>query len=405
MTNVLVLTYWSFPDSLIQAYTLPYLKIIKKNLSAGGSVILLTLEKEAMSEENEIAIRKRLAEDGIIWLPFSYRPFGINAFFLWLGIFVKLIRLIFAKKIDVIHCWATPAGAIGYFLSVLTGRKLILDSYEPHAEAMVENGTWKKNSIAFRILFWLERKQSERAWYAISATEGMREYAHRKYKVKLENFIVKPACVNMNLFSESKIKNEALLTSLNFKDKIVCVYAGKFGGIYLTNEVFDFFKIAHDFWGDRFRVILLSSHHPKEINDFCSAANLDHEIIVLKFVPHEKVADYMGLADFAITPVKPVPTKKYCTPIKDGEYWALGLPVVIPANISDDARIIQEHNAGAVLQDLNKLSYKEAVLKIDDLLQKPKLEIRKEISALARQYRSFDIAEKTYKEVYGTENI
>ena len=119
-------------------------------------------------------------KDGIHWLPFGYQSFGPKAAIAWLGIFIKLIRLIHSQKISTIHCWATPAGAIGYFLSIFTGKNLIIDSYEPHAESMVENGTWKKNGIAFKLLFWLEKKQSQRAHALIAATEGMREYAKEK---------------------------------------------------------------------------------------------------------------------------------------------------------------------------------------------------------------------------------
>lgn len=53
-----------------------------------------------------------------------------------------------------------PAGALGYVLSKFTGSKLIIDSYEPHAESMVENGTWKKSSLKFKILFWLEKNRA-----------------------------------------------------------------------------------------------------------------------------------------------------------------------------------------------------------------------------------------------------
>jgi hypothetical protein len=403
VNNLLVLTYWSFSDSLIQAYTLPYLYIIKKNLPPGSSLYLLTLEKDNhfLTGENRLAIEQQLKKQGITWLPFSYRPFGLRAIFLWIGISFQLIKVIVKKKISVIHCWATPAGAIGYLLCVLTGRKLVIDSYEPHAEAMVENGTWTKNSLAFRILFWLEKNQTARAHFLISATEGMRHYAAAKFNITPVNFIVKPACVDLNLFSEKKIKNPDLVSELNLNNKIVCVYAGKFGGIYLADEVFDFFKTAHNFWGERFHVVLLSAHKQNEIDAFCAKADLDTEIITLKFVSHDKVADYMGLADFAFTPVKPVLTKRYCTPIKDGEYWALGLPIVIPSGISDDSQIIEDNNIGAILRTLDAHSYMEAVEKINKLLSLPKELTRKKIRAIATKYRSFDIAEVVYSRVYG----
>jgi glycosyltransferase involved in cell wall biosynthesis len=111
----------------------------------------------------------------------------------------------------------------------------------------------------------------------------------------------------------------------------------------------------------------------------------------------------MGLADFALTPVKPIPTKQYCTPIKDGEYWALGLPVVIPRNISDDSDIIQKNDIGAVLESLNAESYKKAVLKIDSLIKQPRKQNFDKIRSIAQRYRSFEIAEMVYKNLYNSD--
>ncbi len=403
MKNVLILTYWSYPDALIQSYTLPYVRIIRKNLPPGSSIFLLTLEKDQgiLEKSKRAEIAAQLQKEGICWRPFAYKPFGVSAFFLWIGISLQLCSLIIRRKISVIHCWCTPPGAIGYFLSTLLNRTLILDSYEPHAEAMVENGTWKKNSIAYRLLFWLEKKQTQRACFIISATEGMRNYAAKKYGVTINNFLVKPACVNLELFSERNIKDEQLLKSFAFNEKVVCVYAGKFGGIYLEQEVFDFLKIAYDYWGSAFRVLLLTSHTAEEIENYCQRSNLPLEIVKVLFVSHLEVPNYMGLGDFAISPVKPIPTKRYCTPIKDGEYWALGLPIVIPNNISDDSEIIETNSIGAVLNSLDAASYKGAILKIDMLIKQPRKQTFDTIRLIAQRYRSFEIAEKVYKDIYG----
>jgi len=399
MKNVLILTYWSYPDALIQTYTLPYVRIIRKIIPEGSSLYLITLEKDVhiLEQSKRDSITAQLAQEGIRWLPFEYTPFGIVAFFSWIRISLKLSWIIIKKNISFIHCWCTPAGAIGYFLSLVLHRKLVLDSFEPHAETMVENGTWKRTSFAFRILFWLEKKQASRASYIISATEGMREYAEQKYGVIIDNFMVKPACVDLELFSP-ETNDQQLRHILGLENKVVCVYAGKFGGIYLEDEIFDFVKVAADYWGDAFRFLILTNHTHEEIATYRRRAGLRKDQVIDKFVPHHEVPRYMGLANFGLTPVKPIPTKRYCTPIKDGEYWALGLPVVISSNISDDSEIIESNNIGVVLKSFDKIAYSHAVIYLDEILKTPGLRVK--IRNIAKQYRSFGIAQNVYNQIY-----
>lgn len=399
----MIITYWSYNDALIQTYTLPYVRIIQKLLPPGSRLTLVTLENKAISDHSVDKVRGELQSMEIDWVYGIYEPFGFKAVGLWLVLFFRLLGTVIVRRIDTIHVWAMPAGVIGYVLAAITRSRLIIDSYEPHAEAMIENGTWRRDSMAFKILFFFERLQSRRANYVVSATAAMKDYAMRKYNTVLNNFTVKPACVDLNLFSKANIKKAELMDRYELTDKIVCVYAGKFGGIYLKKEVFDFLKVAHGYWGDRLRILLLTSHSAKEIGAYCKAAKLDEGIVICKFVPHAEISDYLGLGDFAITPVKSVPTKRYCTPIKDGEYWALGLPVVISAGISDDSDIIEEHKAGAVIRNNCREDYQLAVEQIDALLQMPRMSIFERIRPLAEKYRDFSIAEKAYRTVYAGE--
>ncbi len=404
--NILVLTYWSYKDALIQAYTLPYLKLISDQLPFGSKIYLVTLEQKQlrMSIDEKTQVEERLRLHGIRLITLKYKKINLLSLIRWVGIGVYFVLFCFVFRIRFIHAWCTTAGSFGYLLSIFTGKKLVIDSYEPHAEAMVENKTWKKKGISFRILFYLEKKLSRRAHVIISATRGMNDYAKRNYNVTFKNFFVKPACVDLDLFSLDKKKNKELLKQFNFEDKIVCVYAGKFGGIYLTKEVFDFFRVCEKFWAEKFRVLLLTSHNKKEISSWCKSSMVDENKLVIRFVAHADIADYMGLGDFAVTPVKPIPTKRYCTPIKDGEYWALGLPVVIPANISDDSDLILENNAGAVLTNFNEKSYGIAIQEIDKLLNQPRQDLlSSQIRGIAQQYRNYEIARKVYQKVYSEE--
>jgi hypothetical protein len=400
--KILILTYWSFKDALIQTYTLPYVRIIRKNIGEEGRIFLLTIEQEFFKMNNSEweQVQLKFEEDNITLIRFKYDHFGIKMMFRLVSLIIKLTKLIYKEDISFIHSWCTPAGALGYLLSVLTKKQLIIDSYEPHAESMVENGTWNHSSFKFKLLFWLEKKQTQKAKTVIALTKGMKNYAANKYNTVINSYYVKPALVNSVRFSWKISAYQKLRSERNLSDKTVCVYAGKLGGIYLEEEVFDFFKVARDYWGDKFKIFLLTDKNINEINTFIKQKNIPENCIETLFVNHHEIQNYYQMADFAINPVKPVPSKKYCTSIKDGEYWAMGLPIVITNNISDDSDIIQEEDIGYVLKGLTGCEYLYACKKIDALITGNRADLRNRIIAVAQKYRSYEIAEKIYKEIY-----
>ncbi len=396
--HILVVTYWSYKSALIKTYTLPYVELIRDQLPAGSRIFLMTLTPEAETTAQEYEENKQALKDKQIHLVnFTYKPFGLGMGLKLTGILMYLVRFIAREKISVIHAWCTPGGAIGYILSRFTGRPLVLDSFEPHAESMLETTTWKKNSLAYRLLFKLEKLQLRRASEVICAAPGMIAYSQETYGITKERYFVKPACVDLGLFDPKHVLPVSL-PELG-ADSVVCVYAGKFGDIYLSGEVFDFFATARAFWGERFKVLLLTNQKEEEIRAFCDSSGLPFETVIKKFVAHHDVPSYMALGSFGICPVKPVPTKTYCTPIKNGEYWAMGLPVVITNHISIDSTIIEEQGIGYVLKALNNEEYLKAVKALDVLLRDQQLAGK--IRAIAETERNYSLAEKIYATIYG----
>ena len=297
--------------------------------------------------------------------------------------------------------WCTPAGALGYILSKTTGKNLIIDSYEPHAESMVENGTWSKDSLKFKLLYWFERKQSNHAKTIIGLTEKTPEYALNKYQAQFKNYFTKPALVELNSIQFEISKYKQLRASQNLENKIVGVYAGKLGGIYLKEEFFDFLKVADDFWGNRLHFYFLTDTNESIINNYISNKKINSCSVITKFVSHKEVNNYLQIADFALNFVNPIPSKRYCTSIKDGEYWAMGLPVVITKNISDDSDIIKTNKIGSVIERLENEGYKNSILEINNLLiNNSREELYLKIRPIAEKYRNMELAEKIYKKIY-----
>ena len=377
--------------------------MIKENLPEESKIFLVTFEQreKALTRKEKILESNKLSQEGITLIQFPYRNFGLGAvltltysiFYLWFYIFIKKVQTIYAR--------CTPAGAIGYFLSTLSRKKLILDSFEPHAEAMLECGAWRANSISFRSLFYLEKLQLRKANTIITCVPTMEEYIKKTYGIIPEQTYVIPACIKLEHFNLKEKKKPALLDELNLEGKIVCVYAGKFGGSYLGQECFDFFAEAEKVWGDKFRALLLTDHPIESLIQWAKNSGFDFHKFVVRYIPHAKIASYIGLGDFGLTPFLPVPSKRYGSPIKTGEYWAMGLPVVITKDISTDSSVIKEEKIGAVINDLDRTSYQKALEKIEQLLQHHDphlLEIK--IREIAYRHRSFQIAENVYKQIF-----
>lgn len=392
--NILVLTYWDFNDALIQTYTLPYLYIIANLLPPHSNIYLVTLDKNT--------IQHSFHHDKIKILPFKYYPFSIYAFFYYAYVLFYLFLFSIIKRVHYIHTWCTPAGTFAYILSHLTFKPLIIDSYEPHAEAMVECNEWKLHSLPFKLLHYFEKKMTHHAKYLIATTEGMiKEYATQKfnYSPQKNNWFVKPACVDFNLFRPNLSERISFRKNLNLENKIIGIYAGKFGGIYWEDEFFSWLNIAQQYWKEQFYFILLSSHSQQYIQIKCQQYNVHTHQLLHLFVPHSQVALYLNIADFSISPIKPVYTKKFCSPIKDAEYWAMNLPVIIPQNISDDSDIIQKNNIGYVLKNLSTEEFQKSVEWIDNYLNYSKKHSTL-IRSIAQKYRNFTISEEVYKKIY-----
>src|SRR5215207_5991383 len=120
--NILVLTYWSYKDALIQAYTLPYVHLIAQEIGPKDKIYLITQEQEnrKMTIDELIQVKQRLRMQGIRLIALKYSKSDLLNMLSWIPYGIYLSLVVFFSRIRYIHAWCATAGAVGYVLSKIT---------------------------------------------------------------------------------------------------------------------------------------------------------------------------------------------------------------------------------------------------------------------------------------------
>ena len=400
-SSILFITSWSADDPLLQSYALPYIKMIRELTGRDTRMLLLTWDRAEQSESFDVQRWKGQLQDlGVCHWTIPYRRFGWRAAAGYVGSVLRLALLARKERIEVLHPFAPAASAMAAMLRLMRKSGLVVDSWEPHADAMVETGTWTKASAAYRILSAAERWVAHHADVLLAASPAMEDFARSKWGEIRGRILVRPACVDLDAFDPDRFDRGLLRAERGFApDDLICVVVSRFGGLYLSHEAFRFFSLAERTFGSSFRLLLLSSAPRESVIQWAASAGLSLQCITQVHVAHHQVPSWLAMGDFAFNPQKPVRSKRYGAPVKDAEYWAMGLPLVILPDISDDSAITAKEEAGVVLESLSDEAMSKALLRLSAILasrKRPDMGIR----GVAEKYRSPQKARDVYRMVY-----
>lgn len=300
----------------------------------------------------------------------------------------QLSRLAKESQAHVIWCRGATAGGIGVMAHRFSGIPLVVDSFEPHSQYMVDSGTWRKAGLKYFLQRKLEKSVQKRALALLAVSEA---YRHKLLSDRLQpsGLSVFPCVVDADKFAFNADARREVRRRLGVAaTDVVGIYTGKFGGLYYADEAFKLFRSAFDFWSGRFHLIILTGEEYHQVLTWCRNAKVPLGYVTIAHVDHDDVPAYLSASDFAFSTIKSVPALQYCSPIKYGEYWASGLPIITTLLEGDDARIIREE-AGGHLLDVSAAGTDEA----RDVFAKVDAEIRAGRSghyvSLARKYRNF----------------
>ncbi len=363
--TVLFIGFWGLDDPLTASSLLPGARTLLERFGT-ERVILATVERGSAPPS------LRLPE-GIQHVPLhasTMRPKVLGRTLDHVRMARDLAGLVRREKVGLIMARTANAGGLAHRVHRRTGVPYIVESFEPHAEYMADCGEWSRWGPLYRAARWLERAQMRAAVGLITVANTYRDRLLRE-GVPPERLAVAPCPVPLDRFAPDGSVRARIRADLGGADILVGVYAGKFGGLYHRERAFALFAAAHAHFGARFRLVVLTAEPHDAVIASLRASGFPAEHAVVRAVPHAEVPGWLNAADFAFAPYRATPSSAYLSPVKVGEYWACGLPVMLTPGVGDDAAIIAQHTLAGVLHDPERTDHGAAFACMQRVLDDP----------------------------------
>jgi hypothetical protein len=170
---------------------------------------------------------------------------------------------------------------------------------------------------------------------------------------------------------------------LEVEDRCVIVYSGSIDGWYLTEEMADFFATIIRKRSDAFFLWLTQSHRERLQSLMSSRGMAAADYKIVASTPSD-VPAYLAASDVGLAFIKPCLSKVASSPTKYAEYLGCGLPLIINAGVGDSDALVNEHQAGVLINGFSESQYLEALGDLMPFIARPE-ETRRRMRAAAEQ--------------------
>ena len=390
--KILYLGYWPSADGLTQSVIVPRLEILSREDKV-EEIFFCSVERE-----NAGPLQLNMSK---VTQLFFHSKRKSNVFFTkcadFRGLFLLTNEIVRQQKVSLVICNSPLAGMVGYNLHKKNNVPFIVECFEPHALYMLETGAWKIWDPRYWVLTYSEWKQKKHAFKLATVS---RSYSEKLVKdgVPANKVVTVPNCIPLEDFKFKMASRTAKRAELDIgENDCVGIYVGKFGDIYYDDEAFDLFAEAFNYFGKNFRLIILTSALSGAVIEKLKRRNISDEHFRIAHVPREKVPDFLSASDFAFSTIRPSPSRVYCCPIKNGEYWANGLPILLEDGIGEDSAIIREEGGGVLLERHHP---DQAFEQLTDLMKKNRPANANKIYSIAIKHRRMELLSDYYKELF-----
>lgn len=394
--KIILYLYNSIYDPVIKGNIMLYITEIAKSQEYEFHIITYEQKQFELSDKEKNEIKESFAEIGIYWYHFKF-TFGNVIFkgFDFLKSFFLIFYLRSFKGCKSIISLGSIVGGIAFVVAKILRLKLYLYQYEPHSEYALDGNMWTKQSMGYTIVHKLEYLSARYAKVISTGTHHMIDRLDQ-WRIRAKVYKI-PSVVNEDRFNFNTKERNAKRNTLNLSAKThLIIYPGKFGDLYYTEEIGVLFKYIFDHIDNCFFVVLTLTDE-QLASKTLREAGLPEESYLITSATYEEMPSYLYAADLGVVAVPPLPSKKFCSNIKVGEYLCSGLPYIICRGISEDDEFAENNNVGVVLEDFSISSVEKKIGEISEYLIEDRQLMAKKCRALGMEYRGFAKLKKEFQ--------
>lgn len=403
-TSVLYISYDGMTDNLGQSQVIPYLIGLQKR---GYNIHILSCEKPQVFAHRNNHIAKLLQKNSITWYPIPYtaKPAVFSTLYDIKQLQREAVHIVRNHNIQLIHCRSYIAAQVGLYCKKKFNIPWIFDMRGFWADERIDGGIWNMKNPVFKSIYrhfkQLEKKYIAQSAHIISLTEaGKQEIEtwkiHKKYPTPIT---VIPCCADLEHFNYERIsqhKQNEVRSKLSIPaTSFVVSYLGSFGTWYMTDEMFDFFKVLYDKQPNAI-FLCITPDSPQVLEKIARKKAIPLSALRIVKAHREDVPLFASLSNWSIFFIKPLYSKKASSPTKMGELLGLGIPLVCNAGVGDVEHIMQDCTQGIVVHNYTTHEYAQT---IDTMLAHSSIDT-KQLHSVACTYYSLQHGIDAYEAVY-----
>ena len=399
------ITYDGLLDTLGASQILPYIKGIA---ATQGGMVALSFEKPNRFVQGRQIMSADLEKHGIYWKPLRFTS-GLGA----LGKLWDLARMYFwgawlARKhgVGVVHARGHPTAQIGLFVKRLLGARLIFDCRGLWVDERVDKGGWNMQSPLHRLQYRhfknIERKLFAQADQIVVLTHKVVDEVVKLGAAPASKVTVIPCCADFEHFPLATASRKAQAREITGipSGARVLGYLGSVGRMYMLDRFFRLFELAAGQHEDCHALVITQD---VEALQQVMSRNLPvalHERVHIKPASRSEVPNVLPAMDVLVSFIQPSYARMAASPTKLAECFAEGIPVICNDGVGDVAMLIEQLNAGVVVNPALDAELHAVVQKIDEVFSLGGQCLRD----AARPLLGLEVAEERYRSVYSKLN-